>query len=165
MPKPVILAVDDDPEVLNAVDRDLRQQFRADYRVIKVGSGKHALETTHQLKQRGNPVALFLVDQRRRETTGTQFLKEAIKLYPEARKVLLTAYADTETGILAINKIGLDHYLLRPWEPPAERLYPVLDDLLGEWMAKARPHFDGLRIAGTALSPAHFPIHDFPSRN
>jgi thioredoxin reductase (NADPH) len=165
MPKPVILAVDDDPEVLNAVDRDLRQHFRADYRVIKVGSGRHALETTHQLKQRGNPVALFLVDERMPEMTGTQFLKEAIKLYPEARKVLLTAYADTETAIAAINQIGLDHYLLKPWEPPAERLYPVLDDLLGEWMAKSRPHFDGLRVAGTALSPSSFALKDFLSGN
>ncbi len=165
MPKPVILAVDDDPEVLNAVDRDLRQHFRADYRVIKVGSGRHALETTHQLKQRGNPVALFLVDERMPEMTGTQFLKEAIKLYPDARKVLLTAYADTETAIQAINHIGLDHYLLKPWEPPAERLYPVLDDLLGDWMAKARPHFDGLRVAGTALSPASFALKDFLSGN
>src|SRR5690349_10103685 len=165
MPKPVILAVDDDPEVLNAVDRDLRQHFRADYRVIKVGSGRHALETTHQLKQRGNPVALFLVDERMPEMTGTQFLKEAIKLYPDARKVLLTAYADTETAILAINQIGLDHYLLKPWEPPAERLYPVLDDLLGEWMAKSRPHFDGLRVAGTSLSPTSFALKDFLSGN
>src|SRR4029079_17060230 len=138
MPKPVILAVDDDPEVLNAVDRDLRQHFSADYRVIKVGSGKHGVETTHQLKQRVNPVALFLVDERMPEMTGTQFLKEAIKLYPEARKVLLTAYADTETAIMEIKQIQPEHHLLKPWEPPAERLYPVLDDLLGEWMAKAR---------------------------
>ena len=165
MPKPVILAVDDDPEVLNAVDRDLRQHFRADYRVIKVGSGRHALETTHQLKQRGNPVALFLVDERMPEMTGTQFLKEAIKLYPDARKVLLTAYADTETAIAAINQIGLDHYLLKPWEPPAERLYPVLDDLLGDWAAKTRPHFDGMRVAGTALSPTSFVLKDFLSGN
>src|SRR4029078_4235151 len=105
-----------------------------------VGSRRHALQTTHQLKQRANPVALFLVDERMPEMTGTQFLKEAIKLYPEARKVLLTASADTETPIAAINQIGLDHYLLNPWEPPAERLYPVLDDLLGEGMAAWRAH-------------------------
>src|SRR5689334_10227458 len=165
MPKPVILAVDDDPEVLNAVDRDLRQHVRADYRVIKVGSGKHALETTHQLKQRGNPVALFLVDERMPEMTGTQFLQEAIKLYPDARKVLLTAYADTETAIAAINHIGLDHYLLKPWEPPAERLYPVLDDLLTDWRARNRPPFDGIRIAGTALSSSSYALKDFLSGN
>src|SRR3954466_1966007 len=165
MSKPVILAVDDDPEVLNAIDRDLRQHFRADYRVMKVGSGRHALETTHQLKQRGSPIALFLVDERMPEMTGTQFLSEAIKLYPDARRVLLTAYADTETAILAINQIGLDHYLLKPWEPPSERLYPVLDDLLTDWLAKSRPTFDGIRIAGTAPSSSRFALKDFLSGN
>ena len=165
MPKPVILAVDDDPEVLNAVDRDLRRHFRADYRVMKVGSGAEALDTTRQLKQRGNLVALFLVDERMPEMTGTQFLSEAIKLYPDARRVLLTAYADTETAILAINQIGLDHYLLKPWEPPSERLYPVLDDLLTDWLAKTRPGFDGIRIAGTALSSSSYALKDFLSGN
>jgi thioredoxin reductase (NADPH) len=165
MPKPVILAVDDDPEVLNAVDRDLRQHFRADYRVMKVGSGAEALDTTRQLKQRGNMVALFLVDERMPEMTGTEFLGEAIKLYPDARKVLLTAYADTETAIAAINHIGLDHYLLKPWEPPAERLYPVLDDLLMDWRAKNRPPFEGIRIAGTALSSSSYALKDFLSGN
>jgi thioredoxin reductase (NADPH) len=165
MPKPVILAVDDVPEVLNAVDRDLRQHFRADYRVMKVGSGAEALDTTRQLKQRGNMVALFLVDERMPEMTGTEFLGEAIKLYPDARKVLLTAYADTETAIAAINHIGLDHYLLKPWEPPAERLYPVLDDLLMDWRARNRPPFDGIRIAGTALSSSSYALKDFLSGN
>src|SRR5215831_934793 len=165
MPKPVILAVDDDPEVLNAVDRDLRAHFRTDYRVIKVGSGKQAVDTTVQLKQRGSPIALFLVDERMPEMSGTQFLAEAKKLYPEARKVLLTAYADTETAILAINRIGLDHYLLKPWEPPTERLYPVLDDLLADWRATVRPSQDGLRVAGTSLSPTSYALKDFLSGN
>src|SRR5437764_10430495 len=165
MPKPVILAVDDDPEVLNAVDRDLRQHFRTDYRVMKVGSGAEALETTHQLKKRGNMIALFLVDERMPEMTGTEFLGHAIKIYPDARKVLLTAYADTETAIKAINHISLDHYLLKPWEPPAERLYPVLDDLLMDWVAKTRPPFAGMRIAGTALSSSSFALKDFLSGN
>jgi thioredoxin reductase (NADPH) len=165
MSKPVILAVDDDPEVLNAVDRDLRQHFRTDYRVMKVSSGRHALETTQQLKQRGTSVALFLVDERMPEMTGTQFLVEAKKLYPDARRVLLTAYADTETAILAINQIGLDHYLLKPWEPPTERLYPILDDLLTDWLAHVPPPFDGLRIAGTTLSASSFALKDFLSGN
>ncbi len=165
MVKPIILAVDDDPEVLNAVDRDLRAHFRADYRVIKVASGRLAMETTTQLKQRGSPIALFLVDERMPEMSGTQFLAEAIKLYPDARKVLLTAYADTETAILAINKIGLDHYLLKPWEPPAERLYPILDDLLTDWKARTRPLFDGLRVAGTGLSPSSYALKDFLAGN
>src|SRR5512146_3091250 len=165
MSKPVILAVDDDPEVLNAVERDLRQHFRTDYRIIKVGSGPHALETTQQLKKRGSMIALFLVDERMPDMTGTQFLQEAIKLYPDARKVLLTAYADTETAITAINQIGLDHYLMKPWEPPTERLYPVLDDLLADWRAKMRPPFDGLRVAGTALSAPSYELKDFLSGN
>jgi thioredoxin reductase (NADPH) len=165
MTKPVILAVDDDPEVLNAVDRDLRQHFRADYQVLKVGSGTQALDTTHQLKKRGRAVALFLVDERMPEMTGTQFLIEAIKLYPDARRVLLTAYADTETAITAINRIGIDHYLLKPWEPPSQRLYPVLDDLLTDWTAKTRPPFDGIRVVGTALSPTSFALKDFLAGN
>jgi thioredoxin reductase (NADPH) len=165
MAKPVILAVDDDPEVLNAVERDLRQHFRADYRVMKVGSGAEALDTTRQLKQRGSMIALFLVDERMPEMTGTQFLVEAIKLYPEARKVLLTAYADTETAITAINDIGLDQYLLKPWEPPSERLFPVLDDLLMDWVARTRPPFDGMRIAGTTLSSSSYALKDFLSGN
>jgi len=165
MTKPVILAVDDDPEVLNAVERDLRQHFRADYRVIKVGSGSQALETTRQLKQRDSIIALFLVDERMPEMTGTQFLIEALKLYPDARRVLLTAYADTETAITAINEIGLAHYLLKPWEPPSQKLYPVLDDLLEDWTAKVRPAFGGLRVAGVALSPTSYAIKDFLSRN
>ena len=165
MSKPVILAVDDDPEVLNAVERDLRQHFRVDYRIIKVGSGRHALETTQQLKKRGSMVALFLVDERMPEMTGTQFLQEAIKLYPDSKKVLLTAYADTETAITAINRIGLDHYLLKPWEPPTERLYPVLDDLLTDWRARMRPPFEGVRVAGTALSAQSYELKDFLSGN
>jgi len=165
MTKPVLLAVDDDPEVLNAIERDLRQHFRADYRVVKAASGVQALETVRQLKERGAPVALFLVDERMPHMTGTQFLKEAIKLYPDARRVLLTAYADTETAITAINEIGLDHYLLKPWEPPTERLYPVLEDLLSDWFARARPAFDGIRVAGHSSSPASFAVKDFLAAN
>ncbi|HTR76845.1 MAG TPA: FAD-dependent oxidoreductase [Gemmatimonadaceae bacterium] len=165
MSKPVILTVDDDPEVLNAIERDLRQHYRANYRIIKAGSGALALEATRQLKQRGAAIALFLVDERMPEMTGTQFLIEALALYPDARRVLLTAYADTGTAITAINRIGLDHYLLKPWEPPAERLYPVLDDLLTDWTAKARPAFDGVRVAGTSHSPASYVVKDFLSTN
>jgi thioredoxin reductase (NADPH) len=165
MSKPVILTVDDEPEVLNFIERDLRHHYSTDYRVMKASSGRQALETTQQLKQRGTPLALFLVDERMPEMTGTQFLAEALKLYPDARRVLLTAYADTETAITSINRIGLDHYLLKPWEPPSERLYPVLDDLLSDWTARARPDFDGIRVAGTALSPTSFAVRDFLARN
>ncbi len=165
MAKPVILTVDDDAEVLNAVGRDLRHHFGAEYRIMKADSGRQALETTQQLLQRGTAVALFLVDERMPNMTGTQFLIEAIKLYPDARRVLLTAYADTETAIIAINRIGLDHYLLKPWEPPEERLYPVLDDLLSDWVARTRPAFDGIRVAGTPLSASSFTVKDFLSAN
>ena len=165
MAKPVILAIDDEPEVLNAVERDLRHHYHAEYRVMKAGSGNVALDATRQLKQRGVAVALFLVDERMPGLTGTQFLAEAIKLYPDAKRVLLTAYADTQTAITAINNLGLDHYLLKPWEPPDERLYPVLDDLLADWMAHARPPFDGIRVAGTPLSAASYVVKDFLSRN
>lgn len=165
MPKPVILAIDDEPEVLNAVERDLRHHFHTEYRVMKASSGAQGLETIRHLKQRGAAVSLFLVDERMPGMTGTQFLIEALKLYPDARRVLLTAYADTETAITAINKIGLDHYLLKPWEPPEQRLYPVLDDLLADWVARTRPAFDGIRVAGTALSASSYAVKDFLSRN
>src|SRR5688500_6469860 len=161
MPKPVILAIDDEPEVLNAVERDLRHHFHTEYRVMKAGSGAQGLETIRQLKQRGAAVSLFLVDERMTGMAGTQFLIEALKLYPDARRVLLTAYADTETAITAINKIGLDHYLLKPWEAPEQRLYPVLDDLLADWVARTRPAFDGIRVAGTALSASSYAVKDF----
>ncbi|HEU4525511.1 MAG TPA: FAD-dependent oxidoreductase [Gemmatimonadales bacterium] len=165
MQKPVLLIVDDDREVLKAIERDLRHHFRSDYRVVKASSGAQGLETVHQLRQRGAQVALFLVDERMPQMSGTQFLLEAIKLYPDARRVLLTAYADTDTAITAINQVGLDHYLLKPWEPPTVKLYPVLEDLLSEWYARARPAFDGIRVAGTALSPASHAVKDFLASN
>ena len=161
MAKPVILTVDDEPEVLNSIERDLRQHYSATYRVMKSSSGEQALETARQLKQRGIAIALFVVDQRMPGMTGTEFLAEVLKLYPDARRVLLTAYADTDTAITAINRIGIDYYLLKPWEPPSERLYPVLDDLLSEWFARARPEYDGIRVAGTTLSPQSYVIRDF----
>ena len=163
--KPVLLTVDDDREVLKAIERDLRQHFRSDYRIVKASSGAQALETVRELLQRGAQVALFLVDERMPGMSGTQFLLEAIKLYPDARRVLLTAYADTDTAITAINQVGLDHYLLKPWEPPTQKLYPVLEDLLSEWWAKARPAFDGIRIAGTTLSPASYAVKEFLASN
>ena len=165
MSKPVILTVDDEPDVLNAIERDLRAHFRTDYRIVKVGSGSEALDVVRELKQRGSNIALFMVDERMPGMTGTQFLIEAITLYPDAKKVLLTAYADTETAITAINKIGLDQYLTKPWDPPTERLYPVLDELLGEWAGNVRPPFEGVRVAGTALSAESFAVKDFLSSN
>ena len=165
MLKPVILTVDDDLEVLAAVERDLRQHYRSDYRILKAVSGREALEAARQLKQRGAPIALFLADERMPEMTGTEFLREALKLYPESRRVLLTAYADTQAAISGINDVGLDHYLLKPWDPPVERLYPVLDDLLSDWRAQWRPPFEGIRVAGARSSPKSYAVKEFLSNN
>ena len=165
MAKPVILAVDDEPQVLNAVERDLRQHYRGDYRILKAGSGSEALEAVRALRLRNDPLALFLVDQRMPDMSGTEFLTEAIQLYPESKKVLLTAYADTEAAIQSINTIGLDHYLMKPWDPPDEHLYPVLDDLLGDWLASVPLPFEGIRVAGTLWSPGSHTVKDFLARN
>ena len=160
--RPIILTVDDEPQVLNAVERDLRRHYRNEYRIIKAGSGAEALDVARQLLQRGDPLALFLADQR---MSGTEFLTEAIKFYPDARKVLLTAYADTQAAIDSINTIGLDYYLMKPWDPPEQNLYPVLDDLLSDWWQTAPPPYDGIRVAGTLWSPASHDVKDFLARN
>jgi len=165
MAKPTIVCVDDDTEVLGAIERDLRQHYRNEFRLIKASSGREGLEVATQLKQRGQSIALFLADQRMPEMSGTEFLTEAIKLHPDACKVLLTAYADTEAAIVSINKINLDHYLMKPWDPPEEKLYPVLDDLLSKWSMRVRLPFDGIRVAGTRFSPQSFEVKDFLSRN
>jgi len=165
MAKPVILAVDDEPQVLNAIERDLRRHFRGDYRIMKAGSGADALEAVKELKKRNSPVALFLSDQRMPTMSGTDFLGEASKLYPDARKVLLTAYSDTEAAIVSINEIGLDHYLLKPWDPPEQSLYPVLDDLLSDWWATVPVPYDGIRVAGTLWSASSHNVKDFLARN
>jgi thioredoxin reductase (NADPH) len=165
MVRPVIFTLDDEPQVLNAVGRDLRAHFRSDYRIMSAGSGRDALEALQQLKQRNTPVALFLVDQRMPEMSGVEFLGEAMKLYPEARKVLLTAYADTEAAIASINKVGLDYYLMKPWDPPEQNLYPVLDDLISDWWATVPVPYDGIRVAGTLWSPTSHTVKDFLARN
>ncbi len=165
MANPVILTVDDEPQVRNAIERDLRRQYGAEYRIIKAATGGEALETVRQLKQRNDPVALFLVDQRMPGMSGTEFLAEALKLYPEARKVLLTAYADTGAAIDGINSIGLDYFLMKPWNPPDRNLYPVLDDLLSDWLATARMPYDGIRVAGALWSSRSHDVKDFLARN
>ena len=165
MPKPVILTVDDELQVRNAVERDLRIKYGKDYRIIKTASGAEALETTKQLKQRNDQVALFLADQRMPGMDGTEFLLEAMKIYPNAVKVLLTAYTDTKAAIDSINNVGLDYYLMKPWDPPEHNLYPVLDDFLSDWMASAELPYDGIRVAGTLWSPSSHTIKDFLSRS
>ncbi len=165
MAKPVILTVDDDDLVLRAVERDLRVRYATSYRIVAADSGSAALEATRQLTLRGDAVALFLVDQRMPVMTGIEFLTQAIELQPDAKRVLLTAYADTEVAIRAINEIRLDQYLLKPWDPPEERLYPVLDDLLEDWSATFRPAFEGVRLLVGRWSPRGHEIRDYLARN
>lgn len=162
--KPVVLAVDDEPAVLGAVERDLRRRYR-EYRVMGAGGGAEALEALRRLKQRGVPVALLLADQRMPQMTGTEFLAQAMGLYPDARKVLLTAYADTEAAITSINRIGLDYYLMKPWDPPEQHLYPVLDDLLEEWAQSVSLPYEGIRVVGTLWSASSHQVRDFLARN
>ena len=165
MAKPVIWTVDDDPDVLRAVERDLRRHYGDRYKVISADSGDSALEATKQLKRRNEPVALFLVDQRMPRMSGVEFLEKAIELYPEAKRALLTAYADTDAAIRAINNVQIDHYLMKPWDPPEERLYGVVDDLLDDWQASYHPVFEGVRVIGHQWSPQSSELRDFLGRN
>jgi thioredoxin reductase (NADPH) len=159
------MTVDDDPEVLRAVERDLRRQYANRYRILAADSGAAALSAVQQLKLRNDPVALFLVDQRMPHMSGVEFLEEALKLYPNAKRALLTAYADTDAAIRAINSVKIDHYLMKPWDPPEERLYGVVDDLLDDWQADFKPLFEGVRVVGHRWSPAGMEIKDFLGRN
>ena len=165
MAKPVILTVDDDIDVLQAVARDLRQQYGDRYRIIRADSGAAALEATQKLKLRNEPVALFLVDQRMPQMNGVEFLEQALQIFPEAKRVLLTAYADTDAAIRAINSTQIDYYLLKPWNPPEEKLFPVLNDLLDDWFANFRPTFEGIRVIGNRWSPQSHDMKDFLARN
>src|SRR5512139_2648700 len=165
MAKPVIMTLDDDSSVLNSVERDLRAHYGQEYRIIPINNGKAALEYLKKLEQRSETVALFLVDQRMPEMSGTEFLLEAIQAYPRAKRVLLTAYADTQAAIDSINEVGLDYYLMKPWHPPEERLYPVLDELLEDWKAHVRLPYEGIRVTGTLWSLASHQAKDFLTRH
>jgi len=165
MAKPILLTVDDDAEVLRAVERDLRRRYGERYRVLRADSGAAALEALKALKRRNDSVGLLLADQRMPQMTGVEFLGQAMEFFPNAKRVLLTAYADTEAAIQAINSAKIHHYLLKPWDPPEEHLYPVLDDLLEDWMASYRPPFEGVRVLGTRWSPHSYAIRDFLTRN
>lgn len=165
MTKPAILCVDDDPQVLSAVSRDLRRRYGDLYRVLRAEGGDEALAVLHDLKGRGDPVALLLVDQRMPRMSGVEFLTGAMTLYPDAKRALLTAYADTDAAVAAINQSRVHYYLLKPWDPPKENLYPVLDDLLDDWGAGYRPPFTGLRIVGTRWSAEGYTLRDFLARH
>ncbi len=165
MNKPVIMTIDDESTVLNAIARDLKAHYQNDYRIVKASSGVEALEAVQEFKRRNVPVALLLADQRMPSMSGTEFLEEAIKLYPDAKRALLTAYADTAAAIASINAIGLDYYLMKPWDPPEENLYPVLDDLLSDWLASVPIPYEGIRVAGTLWSANSHQVKDFLARS
>ncbi len=161
MKKPVLLCIDDDPQVLNAIERDLRQEFRRDYRVLRAASGEEALATIRELRDREEPLALILADQRMPGMEGVEVLTRAREFFPDAKRVLLTAYADTEAAIRAINSARLDHYLMKPWDPPEQLLYPTLHDLLAAWQRAYKPPFGGVRLIGFQWSPRSHDLKDF----
>ena len=163
--KPVIFTLDDDPEVLQAIQRDLRREFGRDYRVMRAETGADALSALQQMKLRNDAVAIFLVDQRMPEMSGVEFLEQARELFPDAKRALLTAYADTNAAIQAINEIDLDYYLMKPWDPPEENLFPVLHDLIDQWQSTYRPAFEGIRVIGHQWSPDAHRVKDFLARN
>src|SRR5450631_3675664 len=165
MPKPILLSVDDDSDVLRAIERDLRSQYGAEYRVIGTDSPEGALDLLKQLKVRNDSVALLLADQRMPKMDGVTFLQEARHLFPDAKRALLTAYADTNAAISAINQASINYFFLKPWDPPAQNLYPQLNDLLEDWQASYRPAFQGIRVLGTRWSPRSYDLRDFLARN
>ena len=163
--KPVILAVDDEPEVVQAVQRDLRSRYGADYSILWAGGGQEAIDTLSSLSLRDTPVALILVDQKMPGVTGIDVLRETLELHPASKRALLTGYADTEAAISAINEVGLDHYIMKPWDPPEDKLYPILDDLLEDWQGSYRPTFDGIRVIGQRWSRSTHELKAFLARN
>jgi len=165
MPKPVILAVDDDISVLEAVVQDLRREYGERYRILRAGSGHAALDTCEQLNKRGDAVALIVSDQRMPGMTGVALLEKVQAIYPDAKRALLTAYTDTEAAIQAINSARIHYYLTKPWDPPEERLYPVLNDLLEAWSSGHKPRYEGLQVVGMRWSARDHQVRDFLSRN
>src|SRR6266568_4704336 len=165
MAKPILLTVDDDPDVLRAIERDLRSQYGAAYRVISSDSPEGALDILKGLKVRNDGVALVLADQRMPRMDGVGFLQEARQIFPDAKRALLTAYADTNAAISAINQASLDYFFMKPWDPPTEHLYPQLDDLLDDWQASYHPAFQGIRVLGTRWSPRSYELRDFLARS
>ena len=163
--RPVLLTVDDDPQVVQAIERDLRHQYGKRFRILKAGSGQKALALVKQLKIRNEIVALLLVDQRMPQMSGVELLEQSIQIFPEAKRVLLTAYADTEAAIRSINKAKIDYYLMKPWDPPEEHLYPVIDDLLDDWWATFKPPYEGIKVIGMRWSPRSYEVKHFLARN
>jgi len=165
MEKPIIFSIDDDQQVLNAIARDLKAKYSREYKIISTTSAREALERITELKNEARPIAMFICDQRMPEMEGVEFLELAIKIYPEAKRILLTAYSDTEAAISAINKIQLDYYLMKPWDPAEDKLYPLLNDLLTDWQRNYKPDFKGIRVIGYQYSPLSHTIKDFLAGN
>jgi thioredoxin reductase (NADPH) len=165
MAKPILLSVDDDPDVLRAIERDLRTKYGAEFRVIGSDSPEAGLTLLKQLKLRNDSVALLIADQRMPHMDGVAFLQEAMHIFPEAKRALLTAYADTNAAIGAINQASINYFFLKPWDPPSEHLYPQLDDLLDDWRASYKPIFEGIRVLGTRWSAKSYELRDFLARN
>jgi len=163
--KPTLLTVDDDPNVLKAIERDLRSHYGEIYRVLRAESGDAGLGILRELRARNDAVALLLADQRMPHMDGVGFLNAARKVYPDAKRALLTAYADTSAAINAINEVNVHYFFLKPWDPPSEHLYPVIDDLLEDWNASYRPPYEGIRVLGTRWSSKAYEVRDFLARN
>jgi thioredoxin reductase (NADPH) len=165
MAKPILLSVDDDPDVLRAIERDLRSHYGDRYRVLSANSPNSGLDVLRQLKLRNDGVALLLADQRMPQMDGVNFLSEAMQIFPDAKRALLTAYADTSAAIGAINQANIHYFFMKPWDPPQENLYPALDDLLDDWQGSFRPAYDGIRVLGTRWHPRSYELRDFLARN
>jgi thioredoxin reductase (NADPH) len=165
MSRPIIFAIDDDQQVLRAISRDLRSQYGKEYKIMSTDSANEALETLVEMKNAGDVVAVFVSDQRMPEMPGVDFLQKALKIYPDAKRVLLTAYSDTDAAIKAINDVGLDYYLMKPWDPPEEKLYPVINDLLDDWQSHYIPAFKGIKVIGYQFSPPSHTIKDYLGSN
>lgn len=165
MKRPIIFAIDDDPQVIRAIARDLRSEYKKDYRILSTDSTQEALQSLEELKKKGEEVAIFLSDQRMPEMLGVEFLQQAKDFYPKSKKVLLTAYSDIDAAIKAINDVQLDYYLTKPWDPPKEKLYPVLNDLLDDWQSHYTPDFQGIKIVGYQYSPKSHEVKDFLAGN
>src|SRR5512133_260722 len=163
--KAVLLTVDDDPGVSRAVARDLRKRYGQDHRIVRAESGPQALEALREIKLRGDPVAVLLADYRMPEMSGVEFREQAMDLFPQARRVLLTAYADTDAAIQAINVVDVDHYLLKPWDPPEEKLYPVVDGLLDSWLRIDHRPVQETKVVGRRSSSRSYKVRDFLARN
>jgi len=165
MERPIIFSIDDDPQVLRAISRDLKTMYGKEYKILSTTSANEALESLTDLKNSSDVVAMFVCDQRMPEMEGVDFLEKAIKIFPNAKRILLTAYSDTEAAIKAINDVQLDYYLMKPWDPPEEKLYPVLDDLLDDWQNDYIPEFKGIKVVGYQFSPQSHTVKDYLASN